>query len=424
MTARFPICELGDVAELYDSLHQTPQYSDEGYPMIRVTDIRRGLVDTSGAVRVDEETYMLFSKKHRPQIGDILFSRVGSYGNSAFVNRNEEFCLGQNTVCITPEKSRIHPTFLYCALNSEDLRNQIESLVGGASQGTISLKNIRKLQVPIPPLPIQQRIASILSAYDELIENNQRRIKILETMARNLYREWFVHFRFPGHENHPRVDSQLGEIPLGWEARALMDLCSRITDGSHFSPPSVDDGYPMASVKDMHDWGIKLESCRRITSDDYENLVRNDCKPLKNDILIAKDGSYLKHTFVVGEEQDLVILSSIAMLRPNSSIRPNYLCFTLRDPVTKARMKGIVSGVAVPRIVLKDFRNFQILVPTQEIQVEWARIVDPLAESCRILVSQTENLRQTRDLLLPRLLSGQITLPEAVDDLTQVTSHA
>ena len=166
----------------------------------------------------------------------------------------------------------------------------------------------------------------------------------------------------------------------------------------------------MASVKDMHDWGIDLERCRRITSEDYEDLVRNDCKPLKNDVLIAKDGSYLKHTFVVGEEQDLVILSSIAMLRPHGAISPSYLCFTLRDPFTKERMKGIVSGVAIPRIVLKDFRSFQVLVPPQRIQASWAQIVDPISEICRKLVAEIHNLRRTRDLLLPGLLSGQIAL--------------
>jgi type I restriction enzyme S subunit len=217
MSAPFPNCELGEIAELYDSLHQTPQYAAEGYPMIRVTDIRRGFVSTIDAVRVDEETYRQFSKKHRPQVGDILFSRVGSYGNSVYVNRDDDFCLGQNTVCISPQKSRIEPTFLYCALNSDNLRSQIESLVGGASQGTISLKSIRKLQVPIPPIQLQRRIAGILSAYDDLIENNQRRIKILEEMARSLYREWFVLFRFPGHDKVKMVPSTLGPIPKGWE---------------------------------------------------------------------------------------------------------------------------------------------------------------------------------------------------------------
>ena len=290
----------------------------------------------------------------------------------------------------------------------------------GATIKYLTGEKLAKVEVDIPPLPTQKRIASILSAYDELIENSQRRIKILEAMARSLYREWFVHFRYPGHENHPRVASALGEIPLGWAAKALDDVCTRITDGSHLSPQSVEDGYPMASVKDMHDWGINVKGCRRISSVDYENLVQNDCKPLTNVLLIAKDGSYLKHTFVVSEEQDLVILSSIAMLRPNDSIRPNYLCLALRNPVTKARMKGIVSGVAIPRIVLKDFRKFEILVPPDDVQDAWTKIVDPMLAKCRKLVGQTENLRRTRDLLLPRLLSGQIDIEAAQSILARI----
>ena len=308
------------------------------------------------------------------------------------------------------------PFYVYHLMTT--LRDELKSNAGGAATPIINKSAFSEIEVQVPSLAVQQRIAGILSAYDELIENSQRRIKILESMARALYREWFVNFRFPGHESVPRVPSPLGEIPQGWEVKALADVCSRITDGSHFSPQSVEDGYPMASVKDMHDWGINIEGCRRITSDDYENLVRNDCKPLKNDVLIAKDGSYLKHTFVVGEEQDLVILSSIAMLRPNDAIRPNYLCFTLQHPVTKSRMKGIVSGVAIPRIVLKDFRKFQILVPPDGVQADWARLVDPMVEMCRKLVAQTENLCSTRDLLLPHLLSGSVALNNSTEAIS------
>src|SRR6185503_9157744 len=102
-------------------------------------------------------------------------------------------------------------------------------------------------------LPVQRRIADILSAYDDLIENNQRRIKILEEMSRSLYREWFVRFRFPGFEKIKMVNSVLGSIPQGWKVETLEGVCDRITDGSHWSPKSVLDGFPMASVKDMHD---------------------------------------------------------------------------------------------------------------------------------------------------------------------------
>src|SRR5204863_9603213 len=111
----------------------------------------------------------------------------------------------------------------------------------------LTLTILNDTEIQVPPLPVQRRIAGILSAYDELMENSQRRIRILEAMARALYREWFVHFRFPGHEKHPRVASPLGDIPQGWEVASLDNVCERVTDGSHLSPKSVEKGLPMES---------------------------------------------------------------------------------------------------------------------------------------------------------------------------------
>src|SRR5690606_17254227 len=109
-------------------------------------------------------------------------------------------------------------------------------------------------------------------------------------------------------------------------------------------------GYPMASVKDMHDWGLNIDTCRRISEEEFQELVRNDCKVREGDVLIAKDGSYLKHCFVVEKDLDVALLSSIAMLRPNARIRSHLLALTLLEPRTKERMKGYVSGAALPRI--------------------------------------------------------------------------
>jgi type I restriction enzyme S subunit len=217
--------------------------------------------------------------------------------------------------------------------------------------------NALRLKIKVPSKPIQDRIAEILYAYDSLIENNRRRIQLLEQSARLLYREWFVHLRFPGHEHVRIIDG----VPEGWEMKRLEDVCLRITDGSHWSPKTVDDGYPMASVKDMKERGFEISECRKISEEDYEELIRNDCKPLKGDVLIAKDGSYLKHIFVIEREIDLVILSSIAIIRPNNKILPHVLSLYLSEPSVKNRMAGYVSGVALPRIVLKYFRKFLIM---------------------------------------------------------------
>ncbi|MEH2412964.1 restriction endonuclease subunit S, partial [Nostoc sp.] len=312
----------------------------------------------------------------------------------------------------------VEPQFLFHWLRGKSY--EILGLADEAAHGTKRLQTDRLKNLPLhlPPLPTQKKIAAILSGYDDLIENNTRRIKILEEMAQTLYDEWFVKFRFPGCEQVQMVESELGAIPERWEIKQLSDVCVRITDGSHWSPKSTDDGYPMASVKDMHTWGFNLKTCRKISQQDYQKLVKNDCKPLKNDVLIAKDGSYLKHIFVTEEEQEMVILSSIALLRPADNILPYILSSYLLQPSIKTRMSGYVSGVAIPRIILKDFRNFSILVPPIVLQKKYYELTESMITNCHQLIKKNHNLRQTRDLLLPKLISGEIDV-ERLDITTE-----
>ena len=201
----------------------------------------------------------------------------------------------------------------------------------------------------------------------------------------------------------------------GWAIVSIDDVCARVTDGSHHSPKSVEEGMPMASSKDMHDWGLNLDTGRWISPEDYDQLVKNGCRPAKNDVLITKDGAnYLKHIFVVQKDLELVLLSSVAILTPNARINPHLLAAILRAPENKDRLKNFVTGAAIPRVILKDFKQFRILLPAPEIQRAWASIAEPLTRACWTLIEQNQNLRYTRDLLLPRLMSGQITLDETV----------
>jgi type I restriction enzyme S subunit len=194
---------------------------------------------------------------------------------------------------------------------------------------------------------------------------------------------------------------------------SIDDVCARVTDGSHLSPKSVDEGLPMASSKDMHDWGLNLDSARLISPEDFAELVRNDCKPRKNDLLITKDGAnYLKYIFVTRAEQDVVLLSSVAILRPNARINPHLLAAILKEPENKGRLKNYVTGAAIPRVILKDFKRFELLLPSKEVQTTWGKIAEPMTEQIWRLIDKIQNLRRTRDLLLPRLLSGQVELAE------------
>ena len=355
--------------------------------------------------------------------GDLLFARqslvAAGAGKCALVRCTAETTTFEShLIRVRLDQYKADPEFYHYYFLSPLGKANVQSLEMQVAAAGIRGSELATLHVPVPPLPIQRRIAGILSAYDDLIENSQRRIKILEEMARRLYREWFVHFHFPGHEGCRFVDSPLGEIPEGWCISSIGEICSRVTDGSHHSPKSVAEGLPMASSKDMHDWGLNLDTARHISPIDFDKLARNDCQPLKNDVLITKDGAnYLKHVFVTRVDQEVVLLSSVALLRPSSLIIPHLLAATLKDPATKGRLSNYVTGAAIPRIILSDFKQFQILLPPKAIQGSWGRIAESLTMNIWLLLDQIKNLRRTRDLLLPRLLSGLIdieSLPEPV----------
>jgi type I restriction enzyme, S subunit len=334
----------------------------------------------------------------------VITGRYGTLGEVFLVN--EPYWPLNTTLYVQNFKGN-DPAFISYFLRTLNLASQNAA---GAVPG-LNRNALHMLKVRIPPLPTQRKIAVILSVYDNLIKNNTRRVRVLEDMARALYREWFVEYRYPDHETAEFVEDEHGRRPRGWEWLEMGQICDRITDGSHKSPPSQAGGLPMASVKDMNDWGLDLESCRHVSDADFAELVRNDCKPRINDVLIAKDGSYLKHTFVVEREQDVVILSSIAILRPRiERIQPFYLALHLRQHEVRERLKGYVSGVAIPRIVLKDFRKFKILVPLKEHQDEFETLIKPVRAQIHSLIVRNANLRRTRDLLLPRLVSGELNV--------------
>ena len=168
MPAGWRIVRLDKVTKVIDSLHQTPRFSLEGFPMIRVSDIKPGKVKIGKALRVSKEVFDQFTKNHHPQKGDLLLSRVGSYGVCCYLDRNINICLGQNTVVIVPDK--INSLFLYYSVYSRAVQEQIELEVAGSGYKSLSLASIRALQIPLPPYREQEEIAKILGSIDTYIE--------------------------------------------------------------------------------------------------------------------------------------------------------------------------------------------------------------------------------------------------------------
>ena len=256
----------------------------------------------------------------------------------------------------------------------------------------------------LPPIPTQQRIAGILSAYDELIENSQRRIKILETMARALYREWFVHFRFPGSENHPRVASALGEIPQGWEVKKL----GEIAEDMRRNVPKGQLGGPRPFV------GLEHIPRRSLALDTWEtttDLGSNKLEFEKGEVLFGKIRPYF-HKVSIAPFDGLCSADTI-VIRSRQSEHYAFVacCVSSDDFVTLATATS--NGSKMPRANWNVLEAHLIAVPTFKVASQFSAIIEPAIQQMQALIFQIQNLRRTRDLLLPRLLSGQINVEAA-----------
>jgi type I restriction enzyme S subunit len=211
---------------LYDGPHATPRPASEGPVFLGIGNITEdGKIDLSDVRHISEEDYAQWTRRVEPRMGDIVFTYEATLNRYAIIPKGFRGCLGRRLALIRPNLAEVDTRFLFYTFFSADWRNTIsQNTLSGSTVDRIPLTTFPAFRVNLPPLPIQRKIAAILSAYDDLIENNARRIAILEEMARALYREWFVRFRFPGYEDIGMVESPLGPIPEGWEVKKIGDV--------------------------------------------------------------------------------------------------------------------------------------------------------------------------------------------------------
>ena len=279
---------------------------------------------------------------------------------------------------IDEKKADWRYVFYSLLLNRSDLTIQAQ----GAAQQNLNQDLIRQFSISLITLPEQRRIASILSAYDELIENNQRRIRILEEMARSLYREWFVHFRYPGHESVPLVDSPLGQIPQGWEVKKLSDVLE-LNYGKALKKEDRRNGeYPVfgsSGVVGTHDTA----------------LVKGP------GIIVGRKGN-------VGSifwcDDNFYVIDTAYFVTSTLPLR--FLFYVLPT------LNFINSDAAVPGLSRNQAYTLELLVPPADLLAKFCELANTFEQNAATLQRQTANLRRTRDLLLPRLLSGQVSLGE------------
>jgi type I restriction enzyme, S subunit len=346
----------------------------------------------------------------------VVTGRYGTLGQVFFV---ETDYWPLNTSLYVQDFKGNDPRFISYFLRTLNLKSQNAA---GAVPG-VNRNHLHALSVRIPHLKVQQRIAGILSSYDELIENNRRRIEILEVMARVLYREWFVHFRFPGHEDHACVASPLGEIPVGWRVVNLDSMKAQqphAINGGPFgsklvSKDYIEEGVPVIRGSNLSESGrFDPNEFVFVSSEKAEELRANLAKP--GDIVVTQRGTLGQIgmiPFGIGYDQFVISQSQMKVTLDPKKVNREFAFFFLRSEEVNQRIKNLASSSGVPHINLAVLREFQILIPPFELQSKFGHFALSTEAAIEALLRQLQNLRRTRDLLLPRLFSGQVEVEAA-----------
>ncbi|TYT74133.1 restriction endonuclease subunit S [Desulfobotulus mexicanus] len=378
--------ELGDVCTLLDCLHKTPKYSGSGYPMVRVTDVKNGFLDTSECLLVDEEVFKAFSKDYKPKIGDIIFTRVGSFGLSAIVKKEERFCIGQNTTLLLPNK--IDPFFIFYFLIGTDARNQIEGLVGGSTQPTISMANIRKIIIPYPSIDEQKAIASVLTCLDDKIDLLHRQNKTLEAMAETLFRQWFVE-----------------EAQEDWEEGKMGDIVTVVSGTTpKTSKPEYWNGeYHWTSPRDITTLkGLFLfDTERKITKEGLEQIGSG---------LLPSGSLLMSSRAPVGAlafaEIPVAINQGYAGIICDKGFSREYVYLWLKTNMDF--VKSHANGSTFQEISKSAFRELAVNIPDNKSNFEFNKLISPSFTKIKTNCVQIQTLEKLRDTLLPKLMSGEV----------------
>ena len=342
--------------------------------------------------------------------GDLIVAMTeqgeGLLGSSALVPRSGTYLHNQRLGLVAHAQSAADRKFLYYLFNSRSVRQQIRASANGAKIRHTSPSRIYEVKVCVPEVATQRYIASILSAYDDLIENNTRRIAILEEMARRIYEEWFVRFRFPGHEGVRMVESELGLVPEGWVFRPLSDLVDDVRDS--VSPDAVAPNTPYVGLEHIPRRSIALAEWGRAA-----DVQSGKLRFRERDILFGKIRPYF-HKVAVATVSGVASSDAIVIRSKREADFGMALAVVSSDAfVSHATQTS--NGTKMPRANWAVLQQWLVPTPPGPLQSSFASLMGNVVSAVVNHVLRNRNLRTTRDLLLPKLISGELDVSDLPD---------
>jgi type I restriction enzyme S subunit len=383
-------------------------------PYIRAQDIREGKITIDDPKFLTPEQHQRL-KRYIVAAGDVCIVIVGAnVGDVGIVPKQLHGAnLTENAVKLTNFRHDCIPQYVNYCLSAPDAQAQMQQIAGGAAQPKLGIYKVLDVEIPFHPKNTQDRIASILSAYDDLIENNARRIKILEDMAQMLYREWFVNFRFPGHQKVKMVESELGPIPEAWELKRLEDVAevNEISIKSSSAPERI-RYIDIASVSTARiekieslNFGDAPGRARRIVR--HGDIIWSTVRPNRR-----------SYALIVNPEPHLIVSTGFAVLTAKA-VPFSYLYLTVTTDEFADYLTNHATGSAYPAVTGKEFEQAQLVVPPTSLRDRFHEVTEPLLNLSWCLHQRNRNLRTTRDLVLPKLISGDIPIDAAAELVEQ-----
>ena len=381
-----------------------------GVPFYRSKEIierLKGVKEYSNPLYISEDRYQEIIQKAGPLIeGDLLLTSRGTLGVPYIVTANDRFHFADGNLTWFRDFNGLDSNYLKYFFLSPVGKGELKRCVIGSSQAAYTIVSLKKISIPLPGFDYQLKVVEVLSNYDNLIENNNRRIAILEDMAQSLYREWFVKFRFPGHEGVKFKGSSLGEIPINWNVVSLSELMD-IRGGSQ--PPKKE------WVDDEQEGYVRMLQIRDYQKDSYIAYVKNSKKLRKTDrkeILIARYGASVARILYGLEGAYNVAIAKVIEKKTGTR---EFLRWFLKSDYFQKTLIGMSGRAAQNGFNKDDIKAIQIVYPEDNDLVnQFEKLTLPLYEQALKLSDLNRILTKQRDMLLPKLISGQINLNEAI----------
>lgn len=412
---------LGDIASKAGGFVQTGpfgsqlhehEYQPEGVPVIMPKDIMDGRVDATSVARIAEATASRL-QRHRLQPRTIVLPRRGAITKRAFIREDQEGWLcGTGCLQIVLGDSPLQPEFLYYYMEQAEASRWLEQHAVGTTMLNLSATAVAEFPVAFPLPQRQREIVGILSAYDDLIENNRRRMVLLEDAARQLYQEWFVRLRFPGREHTRFVDG----VPQGWRRTTIQEFVAEGTVQLQTGPfgtqlkasDYVEDGTPVVNVRNIGMGTIRVDKLEYVDEITVGRLSAHVLR--QGDIVFARKGAVERHVLVDVSQDGWLQGSDCIRLRSTSQVVPALLLsFALREPAHQEWILTQCSNKAtMPSLNQDVIGRIPILLSPHALVEQFRLFAAPITEQIGTLARLSAKLRTARDLLLPRLMRGEL----------------